>query len=1101
MITIIEVLVFLLFTFPSCLAQETNVSDYKALLAFKSNLILESINILSSNWSSNTHFCNWLGVSCSNSPDKRVVALQLRGLALRGIISPEIANLTRLLVLDLSSNDLGGTVPSELGLLLQLRLLNLTGNFLQGSIPANISHCQKLEELCISNNMITGSIPEELGLLSNLKALRLNDMNLTGNVPASLGNLSNLQYFYLHENTLLGDIPAEIGKLSHLTLLSFRGNNFTGSLPPLIFNISALQIIDFSINGLSGQLPENLGHWLPNLESLFVDSNRITGRIPVSLSNASKLNNLFLTENNFRGNIPSELGRLLQLEWLELEYNQLSNNTPSSIFNISSLQILEARHNYLSGQLPDDLGLWLPNLQEIYLSHNLFSGEIAPSICNASKLVYLEMSNNSFSGPIPMMLGKLVNLEHLNLQNNLLTSEPQSTHLDFLNSLVNSRNLEYLILGSNPLNGILPDSIGNLSSNLRVIAAESCQIKGSIPRGLGNLSSLSFLGLANNDLEGNIPPSFVGLLNLERLYLTGNNLKGPISAELCSIKSLGILHLGENMLSGSIPIFIKNLTELVEFSLAANSFNSNIPLSFWRLVKLESLNLSRTSLHGFIPPEMGNLKAVRIMDLSSSNFSGDIPNSLGSLQNLVSLDMSRNSFQGPIPDSVRNLIVLESLDLSSNVLSGMIPKALESMQDLKYLNLSFNRLHGEIPQKGVFLNLSYQSLMGNPQICGAPRLGLPSCPTQTSNRRRRTSHVLKITIPIIATFLLVVICCLTWISFYKKKVEGNTAVDSSPRMGHQIITYHELVRATAHFSEANLIGSGSSSMVYKGTLADGTVAAIKVLNMQSEGALKNFNAECEIMCNARHRNLVKIISTCSNMDFKAMVLEFMPNGTLDKWLHSHNNHLNLIQRIDIVTDVALAMEYLHHECTVPIVHCDLKPSNVLLDEEMTAHVADYGISKVLAQDQAMTQTRTLGTIGYIAPEYGLDGHVSTRADVYSFGILLLETFTRKKPTDDMFRGDLSLHQWVNRFFPDSVKVVLDSSLSSDMDFKKESSSAMLEQSLVSIIHVALQCLKESPEERINMRDVGVQLKKIRTESHQYARQGNPKFSNPHTKGL
>ncbi|XP_057489614.1 probable LRR receptor-like serine/threonine-protein kinase At3g47570 [Actinidia eriantha] len=492
-------------------------------------------------------------------------------------------------------------------------------------------------------------------------------------------------------------------------------------------------------------------------------------------------------------------------------------------------------------------------------------------------------------------------------------------------------------------------------------------------------------------------------------------------------------------------------------------------------------------LNGYIPLEVGNLKAVYIMDLSSNSIAGDIPTSLGYLQSLDSLYMSNNSFTGLIPETFSKMIVLQYLDLSSNSLSGTIPKSLQLLRDLKYLNLSFNRLEGEIPHEGVFAYLTYQSIMGNPRLCGNPELHVPSCPAPTKPRRR-TTHVLQITIPIASAVVLLIICFSIFITLCRKKdVKGpSIGGDSSPRIGHQIITYQELLQATEHFSESNLVGNGSSSFVYKGILSDGSLVAIKVFNMQSEGVLKFFDAECEVMCNARHRNLVKIISTCSNVDFSAMVLEYMTNGSLDKWLYSHNNFLSLAQRLDIMTDVALALEYLHHECTMPIVHCDLKPSNVLLDEDMTARVADFGIVKLLAQDQAMAQTKTLGTIGYIAPEYGLDGHVSPSGDVYSFGILMLETFTRRRPTEDMFRGDLSLNQWVTNSFPQELTKVLDSNLLRDIGIIGEDSSSEIDENssdieklLVSIFHVALQCLKESPEERINTRDVVVQLKKIK----------------------
>ncbi|KAK6796706.1 hypothetical protein RDI58_004407 [Solanum bulbocastanum] len=1092
---LIEFLSFLFFFYSLCLAKHTNfISDYAALMTFKSSLRLEPHHILSTNWSSDTHFCSWYGVSCLH---QRVVALQLPKLAIQGKVSSEIANLTQLALLDLSSNDLNGNLPSELGFLQQLRLFNVTGNSLDGTIPLNISRCRLLQELHLSDNMIKGSIPQELGLLSQLRILRLNDNNLTGKIPHLLGNSSKLEYFYLHENDLEGEIPDEIGDLTNLRLLSFRGNDFTGSIPASIFNISRLQIVDLSINTLSGELPSDLGNYLPILEHIFLDSNRITGKIPVSLSNASKITHLFFTENDLQGNIPNEFGKLHELVWFEFEYNLISGAIPSSLFNISSLEILKARHNYLNGHLPYDLGTWLPNLQEIFLSHNQFSGDLPAAICNASKLENLEVANNSFTGPIPMTLGNLMDLKTLNLQNNLLENNPGATQLDFLNSLVTSRNLVYLILRSNPLNGIFPESIGNLSSNIMVLDAANCGIRGSMPTSIGNLSGLIYLGLASNNIVGNVPPSFVGLQNLERLYLTGNKLEGTFPAELCSIGRLGLLHLGENRLSGEVPSCMGNLTELRVMSIAANNFSSKLPSSFWRLVKLDGLNLSRNLLHGFFPYDVGTLKAMRIMDLSFNRFFGEIPNSIGSLQYLVSLDMSRNAFQGPIPDIFSNLIVLEGLDLSTNALSGVIPKSLELLRDLKYLNVSFNNLQGEVPKKGVFANVNYRFLMGNPRLCGAPDLYIPICPAQGRKTTRKKSIILRTAVPVAVTFLILVALFFTWMIWSRKKhVIGNNESDYPPRIAHQKITYYELLQATENFSQSKLVGSGSSGTVYQGTFSGGAVFAIKVFDMQWQRSLRNFDSECEILSNVRHRNLVKIVSTCSNLDFTAIVLEYMPNGSLDKRLYSDENCLSLVERLNIMIDVALAMEYLHHDYTVPIVHCDLKPGNVLLDQDLTAHVADFGIARMLAQEGNIAQTKTLGTIGYIAPEYGLDGQISTSSDVYSFGILLLEIFTRKKPTDDMFSGDLSLHKWTSLSFPDAVLDILDADLVSDIGFTTDTideNQSQIKQLLVLIINVAFLCLKEFPEERINMREVVVQLNKIRAELTKSLTHSHTKF--------
>ncbi|XP_039025762.1 receptor kinase-like protein Xa21 [Hibiscus syriacus] len=286
----------------------------------------------------------------------------------------------------------------------------------------------------------------------------------------------------------------------------------------------------------------------------------------------------------------------------------------------------------------------------------------------------------------------------------------------------------------------------------------------------------------------------------------------------------------------------------------------------------------------------------------------------------------------------------------------------------------------------------------------------------------------------------------------------------------------KLHQATDGFGDSRLLGSGSYASVYQGTLLDGMTFAVKVFKLELKGAFKSFDVECEVLRNIRHRNLTKIISTCSNNhDFRALVLEFMPNGSLDKWLYSNNHFLDILQKLNILIDVASAVEYLHHGHTTPVVHCDIKPSNVLLDEDMVASLSDFGIAKLLCIEDSMIQTRTLATFGYMAPEYGSEGIVSIKGDVYSFGILMMETILGKKPTDEMFIGEMSLKNLAE----ESIACMLDKVGDTNFLSTAEKKHLVANHCALSILQVALECSGEMPDERLDMKEVVSKLEKIK----------------------
>uniref|UniRef100_M1BR51 non-specific serine/threonine protein kinase n=1 Tax=Solanum tuberosum TaxID=4113 RepID=M1BR51_SOLTU len=933
--------------------------------------------------------------------------------------------------------------------------LDLNGLRLRGSIATEIGNLSFLSFLDIGNNSIHSKIPDELGYLRRLKYLSLSMNNLTGQIPASLGLLRRLESLDLSENDLLGSVPSSIFNVSSLKVINLIYNALSGTLPnDICHNLPRLEGLQIARNQLSGQLPSNLNK-CKELTYLSLSYNQFTGHIPSEIDNLSAIRRLSLRRNNLVGSLPPSIGNLSNLEMIDLgdnslyggipqEFehlvnlkevylgpNRLSGEVPRRMYNISGLKKISFVANTLSGTLPPNIGHTLPNLEGLYLGENQFTGLIPTSIVNSTKLIQLDFGRNLFSGPVPMNLGKLQQLQFINLQVNQLTNDQSTGELSFLTSLSNCKYLKTVQIGGNQFNGSLPKSLGsgNWSFSLEYFIAIQSGITGKIPTNISNFRNLEWLTLGDNKLIGSIPPDLGNLRNLKRFSLEKNNLDGIIPTSLCNMENLYQIILGKNQLSGELPSCFGNLSSLREFYLDSNTLISHIPSTFWRNRDISILTLSSNLLNGSLAVEMGNLRSLRILHLHGNQFSGQIPSTIGQLQNLVSLSLSKNMLDGSIPELFEDLVSLEHLDLSSNNLSGMIPKSLRNLEHLIYFNVSFNGLMGEIPDEAIL-----------------------------------SSGVVVTTIFII------------WFLKCRKRGTELPLVDTFGQV-HKRISYYDISQGTNNFDEANLIGRGSLGLVYKGTLADGMVVAIKVFNTELQHAFRSFEVECQVLRSIRHRNLVKVISSCANFDYKVLVLEYMPNENLECWLHSTDKLLDLTQRLKVMIDVASAVEYLHGGHLFVAVHCDLKPSNILLDGDMVAKVSDFGISKLLTAETLIAHTKTLGTIGYMAPEYGSEGKVSTMGDVYSFGILLIETFTRKSPVDDLFVGDFTLKRWICQSLPNRVVDVVDINLFS-LD---EENLTSKERCFKSIMELALECTNDLPEERICMEDITLRLKKILTQ--------------------
>uniref|UniRef100_A0A7N2LC88 non-specific serine/threonine protein kinase n=1 Tax=Quercus lobata TaxID=97700 RepID=A0A7N2LC88_QUELO len=935
-------------------------------------------------------------------------------------------------------------------------VLDLRSSKLVGFISPHVGNLSFLKNLTLSNNSFHNEIPSEIDHLRRLQILHLSNNTISGKIPRNLSQCTNLKYINFGRNLLDGEIPATLGTLSELRFVSFVVNNLTRSIPPSIGNLSSLEVFATAYNNLGG--------------------------------------------GGGGGSIPTSFGQLPKLTLFGVGSNRLSGRIPPSIFNLSSLQTFDVTSNQIQGHLPANIGITLPNIELLSIAINQFIGPIPISISNASNLKVLEFTGNKLRGSVPS-LEKLHRVSFFVMAHNKLVNEG-ANDLRFLCSLTNATYLTTLEINFNNFGGELPECIFIFTTTLIKFILNNNKISGNVPIGIGNLTNLESLDMWNNKLSGHTPFEIGKLHKLQYLDLSANNFFGNIPSSLGNLTILITLYLDDNNLQGSIPLSLGKCENVIELSLAKNNLNGTISyqvigLSFSPI----SLDLSANKFTGALPTELGNLKNLEYLDISENMLFGKIPTSLGSCVKLESLVMRSNFFQGVIPSSLESLRGLQLLDLSKNNFSGNIPKFLESFIFLKLLNLSYNNFEGGVPTNGVFKNISATVVKGNSKLCGGmPKFDLPICKYNKPKKRKLTLS-LKLIISLLSGFfgITLVISFLLLFSFKRKRRES--ILNNSQNLFLNV-SYQSLLKATNAFSSTNLIGVGSFGSVYRGILGhDRCIVAVKVLNLLHHGASKSFIAECEALRNIRHRNLVRVLILCSGVDyqghdFKALVYEFMTNGSLDEWLHpisrinevlEEQKNLNLLQRLNIAIDVANALEYLHHRCHSPIVHCDLKPSNVLLDDEMIGHVGDFGLARFLreaTQECFTNQSSSIelkGTVGYAPPEYGMGNEVSTFGDVYSYGILLLEMFTRKRPIDNIFKDDLNLHDFVRGALPERVINIVDPTIlleredmetrTNDTHIQNQIGFPKILECLILIFGIGVSCSMESPRERMNISDV------------------------------
>ncbi|KAK8257044.1 hypothetical protein V6Z12_1Z009200 [Gossypium hirsutum] len=786
--------------------------------------------------------------------------------------------------------------------------------------------------------------------------LELQSLKLSGSLSPHIGNMSFLRVLNLLNNSFYNQIPQSIGGLRRLETLYLANNSISGEIPSNLSSCSKLTIVRMAGNRLTGEIPAFLG-FLSNLKVLSFYNNSLRGSIPPSLGNLSSLEELALTYNALDGIIPETLGRLTNLSIFLAAANAISGTLPVAMFNLSNIRFFDIGENKIQCTLYTDLAITMPYVEFFSVRGNKISGQIPISITNASNLDVLQFNDNRLSGKVPS-LEKLDKLSTLQLAVNGL-GHGREGDLNFLCTLVNNTKLEFLIISDNNFGGCCAEACervkllnfsSSVSHNFFADASLMTEYFCSLAKHRRIVPHACLLILAHslpsilseideNKIMGRIPDGIGNLVNLEVLFASENQMFGPIPFEIGRLQKLNKFFAHINILSGTIPHSIGNLSALTIVGLDFNNLQGNIPPSIGKCQSLLELTVSYNNLSGPIPPQLLGVSSMSIiLDLSSNHLTGELPVAVENLKNLGQLYVSQNRLSGLLPKTLGSCVSLEKLYLDGNLFEGPIPSSLSSLRGLEALDVSNNNLQ----------NASATFVEGNSKLCGGiPELHMLRCNLKTSSSN---SLRLKVAIIVVTLGVTLAFTCLLilWIGKKKEKQATATSVENSVLQ----LSYQSIVRATDGFSTQNLVGSGSFGSVYKGVLeASGAVIAVKVLNLLNRGASRSFLAECEALKNIRHRNLVKVLTAISGVDyqgndFKALVYEFMENGSLEDWLHpligmngpETTRNLNFFQRVSVAIDVAHALQYLHHHCEEPIIHCDLKPSNILLNEEMVSHI-------------------------------------------------------------------------------------------------------------------------------------------------------------------
>lgn len=823
---------------------------------------------------------------------------------------------------------------------------------------------------------------------------------MTGSIPGGIGNLNRMQYLSLNANAFSGELPNEIGNLHELLAVSFAENNFSGSLPLSLGNLSKLQQLYFSSSGISGAIPSSFAD-LTDLNILWASDNNLTGSIPDFIGNWLKLTVLRLQGNSFAGPIPSTFSKLTSLK--ELRVSDISSG-------ISTLEFLAD----------------MRNLTTLVLRNNNIHGTIPPYVSNNKKLEHLDLSFNNLNGSIP-------------------------------DSTFTLDSLSYLFLGSNKLSGALPSKKG---TSLVYIDLSYNNLSGNFPFWVKETIQSNFVAnyfTAESSNSGDLPSGWICLQRPFPCRDTGVDISFAINSGGPLVKSSdGTLFEGDyNNGIGPASFFVSEtkrwalsnvgiFTDATNYQFTCSTSNAILHMPEPDQALFQTARTSASSL--------------RYYGLGLQN--GNYTVNLGFAETAFPDDSQWTSRGRRLFDIyIQGILMSKDFDIRKEA-GGKSFRAVEKAFNVQ-VSENYVEIHFFWAGKGTCCMPSRGTY--GPSI-SAIRVSPDFTPTFPDKRKNKMPLVTGIAVGVgVALFLSTFVACY-YLGIIKRPSSNQETDALRVATGALTFNYSELHNATNGFSLANKLGQGGFGIVYKGALGDGRLVAVKKLSVTSDQGNNQFLAEIATISAVQHRNLVKLYGCCVHGDERLLVYEFLENSSLNHALFGKTSLLvDWGTRYDICLGIARGLAYLHEESRVRIVHRDVKASNILLDASLNPKISDFGLAKLYNDKMTHMSTKVAGTIGYLAPEYVMRGHLSEKTDVFAFGVVALEIVAGKP--NFASKGAESLLEWAWQLYENECHVeIVDPRLS---EFEEEQ--------VKHVIHMALLCTQMQPSLRPPMSSVVAML--------------------------